>query len=429
MTNPTPTSEGDLQPKLRLLILVRILFISILLGSTVLLQINEDAAPFSNPLLILYGLIAGTLFLSMVYAVVLPRIRRLTWFAYAQITVDTFGVSLIVFFTGGFLSFFSFLYLVVIIYSSVLLNRRGSMVMAVFCGLQYSAMIGMEYYGLLNPSGFEGIPLSLEHEWSRILYKVMFTVAACFAVAFLSDFLAEQNRRTRGELKDLEDHVKRVEKLASMGEMAAGLAHEIKNPLASLAGSIQILKQELPYNSESQKLMQIVLRETDRLNSLVSDFLLFAKPPRGNRQVIQLDLALKETLELFEKDGACAGRLSIETQLLPDIRVEMDPMHLRQVLWNLLLNAAEAIEGDGTISVAVKSHRARRVSIAIADTGGGIAEACVKHIYDPFFTTKTRGTGLGLSIVHRILESYDSRMEVESKPGKGTIFRFGLRRV
>jgi len=421
--------EGDLYPKLRLLVLFRILFVSILLGSTVILQLSEDAALFSKPLLILYGLIAGILLLSLIYAVMLPRISRMTPFASIQIAVDTFVVTLIVFATGGYMSFFSFLYLVVIIYSSVLLHRKGSMVMAVFCGLQYSLMVGLEYYGILIPPGLESSPLALEYEWSRILYKVMFTVLACFAVAFLSGFLAEQIRRTKGELKDMEDHVKRVEKLASMGEMAAGLAHEIKNPLASLAGSIQILQEELSYNSENHKLMQIVLRETDRLNSLVSDFLLFAKPPQGNLEKIKLDRTLEETLELFEKDGDCAGRISIDKQFLPDIWVEMDPVHLRQVLWNLLLNASEAIEGDGTISVTMDSHKARKVSVAIADTGIGIPEACLKQIYDPFFTTKTRGTGLGLSIVHRILESYASRLDVESDQGIGTTFRFGLNRV
>jgi len=104
-------------------------------------------------------------------------------------------------------------------------------------------------------------------------------------------------------------------------------------------------------------------------------------------------------------------------------------VHLRQIVWNLLLNASEAIEGDGTITVTMNSHIARRVSIAVVDTGTGIPEACLKNIYDPFFTTKTRGTGLGLSIVHRILESYAGRMEVESDSGSGTTFRFRLNRV
>ncbi|MBW2633494.1 MAG: hypothetical protein JRE14_05095 [Deltaproteobacteria bacterium] len=167
----TAKSEGDLHAKLRLLVLFRILFSSILLGSTVILQLSEDASPFSRPLLILYGLIAGILILSFVYAVMLPRIRNVSVFAFVQIAVDTAVVTLIVFATGGYLSFFSFLYLVVIIYSSVLLHRRGSMVMAVFCGLQYSVMLGLEYYGILYPIGLEGSPLSLDYEWSRIVYR------------------------------------------------------------------------------------------------------------------------------------------------------------------------------------------------------------------------------------------------------------------
>ena len=419
--------EGDLRPKLQPLILFRILFTSILLGSTVILQLSEDASPFSQSLLVLYVLIACTLILSLIYAIILPRIKRVLLFAIVQIAVDTVVVTMIVFVTGGYSSFFSFLYLLVIIYSSVLIHRRGSMFMAFFCGLQYCAMILLEYYGVLNPYGLENNPLAMEYEWSRILYKIIFTVLACFAVAFLSGFLAEQTRRTRGELKDMEEHVKRVEKLASMGEMAAGLAHEIKNPLASLAGSIQMLQEEMAYNSENYKLMQIVLRETDRLNSLVSDFLMFARPPRGNLEKIKLDKALEEILVLFEKDGACSGRIVIERRLVPDIWVEMDPVHLRQILWNLLLNASEAIEERGRISVSMERLRSRSVKVVVTDDGIGIPEACLAHIFDPFYTTKTRGTGLGLSIVHRILESYASRLEVESEPGNGTTFRFGLK--
>jgi len=429
MSKPSSTSERDLYLKLRLLMLFRILFTSILLGSTIILQLSENASPLAKPLLVLYGLIAGIFILSFIYAVALPRVRNASLFAYLQMVVDTGVVTLITFVTGSFLSFFSFLYLVVIIYSSVLLHRKGGMIMAFFCGLQYSVMIGLEYYGVLSPFGLQGGLLSMEYEWSRVVYKVIVTVVACFAVAFLSGFLAEQTRRTKRELEAMEAHVKRVEKMASMGEMAAGLAHEIKNPLASLAGSIQILMEELPYNTENDKLMRIVLRETDRLNSLVSDFLMFARPPRGDIQKMLLDRALSETLELFEKDDKCAGRISIEHLLIPDIWVEMDPVHLRQILWNLLLNASDAIEGSGIISVKMVGLRARRVSVAVSDTGVGIRESQLKLIFDPFYTTKARGTGLGLSIVHRILESYASRLDVESHLEGGTTFRFGLKRI
>ena len=150
-----------------------------------------------------------------------------------------------------------------------------------------------------------------------VLFKVVITMVACFAVAFLSGLLSEQVRRTKKELSVMEDRVKRVEKMAYMGEMAAGITHEIKNPLASLAGSIQILRKEIPYDPEHDKLMQIVLRETDRLNALVNNFLLFAKPPAGKIEKIELENALTETIKLFEKNQATSNRVSITSDFSP----------------------------------------------------------------------------------------------------------------
>jgi len=246
-------------------------------------------------------------------------------------------------------------------------------------------------------------------------------------VAFLSGFLSEQARRTRQELQRMSEHVKRVEKMASLGEMAAGLAHEIKNPLASLSGSIQILREELGYNPEQDNLMRIVLRETDRLTSLVSDFLLFAKPPAGKRERFLLDEAIREVLELFQKNRAIEGNLVVEAQLDPDVWVKMDPVHLRQILWNLLLNAAEATDEDGKIRVeTIVLQKSKHVDILISDNGAGISEEKIDAIFDPFYTTKNSGTGLGLSIVYRILGYYDSRLDVESELGQGTLVRFRL---
>ncbi|MBW2239778.1 MAG: two-component sensor histidine kinase, partial [Deltaproteobacteria bacterium] len=239
----------------------------------------------------------------------------------------------------------------------------------------------------------------------------------------------EQVRRTAKELSVMEDRVKRVEKMAYMGEMAAGITHEIKNPLASLAGSIQILRKEIPYDPEHDKLMQIVLRETDRLNMLVSNFLLFAKPPVGKIEKIELENALKETLKLFEKNQATSNRISINIDLVPNIWVQMDPVHLRQVMWNLLLNAAEAIEGEGFINVKTYPLRPNYACVEVSDNGIGMTKKLIQSIFDPFFTTKPTGTGLGLSIVHSILESYNSWLDVVSKVGEGTKFTWKLNRI
>jgi len=421
------TTERDLYQKLKLLMLFRLLFTSILLGSTIIIQLNENASPLARPLLLLYGLIASIFILSFIYSVTISKIENKVALAYVQIGIDTLVVTLIVFVTGCFLSFFSFLYLVVIIYSSALLFLKGSMIMAGLCSLQYALLIGLEYYGFLKPYGMDISPLIFEIGWLQVLYKVMITALACYAVAFLSGFLSEQARRTRQELQRMSEHVKRVEKMASLGEMAAGLAHEIKNPLASLSGSIQILREELGYNPEQDNLMRIVLRETDRLTSLVSDFLLFAKPPAGKRERFLLDEAIREVLELFQKNRAIEGNLVVEAQLDPDVWVKMDPVHLRQILWNLLLNAAEATDEDGKIRVeTIVLQKSKHVDILISDNGAGISEEKIDAIFDPFYTTKNSGTGLGLSIVYRILGYYDSRLDVESELGQGTLVRFRL---
>jgi two-component system sensor histidine kinase PilS (NtrC family) len=405
----------------------RLLFTSLLLGSTIILQLSESPSPLARPLLVLYGLIAVIFLLSIIYALILPRVKRGLIFAYLQIAIDTFVVTLIIFVTGSFASIFSFLYLVVIIYSSMLLFRKGIMIMAALCSIQYGIMVDLEYYGFVNPLFLEGGLTAQNYPGSHVVFKILIIMVACFAVAFLSSLLSEQVRKTKNELLALEERVKRVEKLAYMGEMAAGMAHEIKNPLASLAGSIQILREEIRYNSEHDKLMQIVLRETDRLGALVYSFLLFAKPPAAKFEKIRLDHALAETVKLFEKDSSSSGRILIVKDLASDIWIEMDPIHLHQVIWNLLLNAAESIDGNGRIEVKMNPLKPNFAEINISDNGCGMSQELLKSIFDPFFTTKSSGTGLGLSIVHSILESYNTWLDVDSYVDAGTTITLRLK--
>lgn len=429
MPSSSNKPENDLYHKLKWLILFRVVFALLLLGSNIILQFSER--PFSPAwsLQVFYGLVVAIFLLSFYYALILKHVKRKLLFAYIQIGIDTFVVTMILFITGSFASIFSFLYLVVIIYSSMLLFRRGSMVMAVLCSIQYGVMVDLEYFGIINPLYMkEGIVIG-DYDWRHVFFKIVITMIACFAVAFLSGLLSEQLRRTRKKLLALEDRVDRVEKMAYMGEMAAGITHEIKNPLASLSGSIQILRKEIPYNPEHDKLMQIVLRETDRLSTLANNFLLFAKPPVGKIEKIELESTLTETVKLFEKGRADTSGASIASELSSNVWIEMDPMHLRQVIWNLLLNAAEAIESGGFIRIKTYPLKHDYVGIEISDNGYGIKEESMQSIFDPFFTTKPSGTGLGLSIVHRILESYNTWLDVESKVDQGTKFTFKLKRI
>jgi two-component system, NtrC family, sensor histidine kinase HydH len=420
---------NELQSKLKLLMLARLLFTSFLLGSTIIFQLGTSDSFLDTSLLVLYGLIGGIFLLSCVYIVLLAFIQNSLLFAYIQVAVDTGIVSLILFFTGGYASVFSFLYLVVIIYSSILLPRWGVLVIGAICALQYGVMIDLEYFEVIKPLALEGSFSAVSFLGKSVLFKVLVTIIACFAVAILSGFLAEQTVKTKKELQELEDHVKRVEKMAYMGEMAAGMAHEIKNPLASLAGSIQLLREDIHYDPYHDKLMQIALRETDRLSELVGNFLLFARPQAGKIEKIELRASILEVLELFEKNSECASRIAISVDLAQGIWIEIDPVHFHQVLWNILLNAAEAIENEGKIEIRLYETKSNMAILEIEDNGCGIPEATLKMVFDPFFTTKARGTGLGLSIAHSILETYGYSLNVESRVARGTVFALKVNRA
>ena len=422
-----PSSE--IYPKLKWLMFARVVFTSILLGSTFITQLHANTPSMVPYFVVLYLLIAAIFFLSLLYAIIARRIKHQPIFAYAQIGVDSFIVTLIVLITGGYFSFFSFLYLLVIIYASMILYLRGGLVMALVCSIQYALLIALQYTAILPPIGNSGELALHSYGWPHAVYKACITSAACFAVAVLSGLLTEQNRRTQKELKAMEAHVRRVEKMASMGEMAAGLAHEIRNPLASMVGSIQLLKDELHYNPDQQRLMEIILRETDRLSTLVRDFLFFARPPAGKPEKFDLTKSIEQITHLFDKDTSHVRRYSLKTELQPGLWVVMDPTHLSQILWNLLLNAAEAIDDGGLIEIRTALIKNHGIIVQVADNGCGISPDVVNSIFDPFYTTKPEGTGLGLSIVHRILEAYDSRLDVDTSEKGGTTFSFLLKRA
>ncbi len=309
----------------------------------------------------------------------------------------------------------------------MLIYRKGCMLVASLSSIQYGILIDLEYYGFLQPFGIKNNLINPDYPWSYVIFKIIVMMISCFAVAFLSGFLAEQNRRSKKEIRSMGVHIKRVEKMAAVGEMAAGLAHEIKNPLASLRGSVQMMKEDLPSDSYHHRLMNIILREADRLNTLVNDFLMFARPPAARIETIPLSRILEDALDLFCNNESFCDKIRLVRKITPDVNMEMDPDHFRQILLNLLLNAAQAIEDEGTIHINMYPLRNEYVIITITDNGCGIPDERIASIFDPFVTSKSCGTGLGLSIVHRIIEAYKCRIDVESEVGRGTTFTLKLR--
>jgi two-component system, NtrC family, sensor histidine kinase PilS len=257
-------------------------------------------------------------------------------------------------------------------------------------------------------------------------------------LGFTASLLKDDHDAVRGiiltfqditRLIEMEDQMRRQERLATVGSLAAGIAHEIRNPLASLSGSIQMLQGELDLKGDHKHLMDIVLRETDRLNTIITEFLDYARPRSDQRERLALDAVVNETIELFKNSRMFQAGISIRCEVAPNMAVTGDPQRLRQVFWNLLINAAQATSDGGSIVISAApgtDDRSDEVIICISDTGTGIANEHLENIFDPFFTTKTDGTGLGLAIVYRIIEDLGGSIDVKSEPGKGTIFTIRL---
>jgi two-component system sensor histidine kinase PilS (NtrC family) len=217
-----------------------------------------------------------------------------------------------------------------------------------------------------------------------------------------------------------------------VGQLAAGLAHEVRNPLAAISGSIQLMKEEGP--AGSPHLLDIVLRETDRLKLVTGQFLDFAKPRQTPEKQCDLVALLEETVLLLEKscDGTNAVTFSFQDEAEP-VMVAADPDQMKQVLWNLGLNAIQAMPGGGRLTFAIRRHvsdnGAGWAAVELTDTGRGIPPGEVDRIFDPFYTTRPGGTGLGLAIAQKIIDNLGGRIEVVSREGDGATFTVYLKQA
>ena len=226
---------------------------------------------------------------------------------------------------------------------------------------------------------------------------------------------------------EMEEQVRRQERLATVGGLAAGIAHEIRNPLASLSGSIQVLRGEMELTEDNKRLMDIVVRETDRLNTIITEFLEYARPKATQTEQIELRSILDETIMLLKNSRDFHDNVLVTRNIDPPIILKGDAQRLRQVFWNLLINACQAMPNGGALTITatlVSSAKKDKTvcEIVISDTGQGIGQEYLDKIFDPFYTTKTGGTGLGLAIAYRIIEEHRGTILVQSEPGKGSHF-------
>lgn len=235
--------------------------------------------------------------------------------------------------------------------------------------------------------------------------------------------MVEQLDQNRQEIEELHGReMARAEHLATLGELAAGLAHEIRNPLAGIAGVVDIMGKELPVNSPSRGVIGEVHREILHIQAILNDLLSYARPRPPNFHPANLNTTIEQTV-LLTRQQVATKPIEIVFEANPVLPlVEHDPALIQQVVLNLVLNGIQAISGAGEVRVGVKQEAGFAV-IQVSDTGRGIPAEALSRIFKPFFTTRSEGTGLGLSLANSIVHSHGGRIEVSSTPGKGTQFR------
>ena len=542
--------------RLRYLMLLRVAFVTFLLGIATFLEIKgEDLLPEIS-LLSLYLVIITSYILSLFYFFLLNLTNNIKITLYIQAICDVLMITGLVYATGGISSVYAVFYTLVIIYSVLFLERRGGLIIASACSICYGLLLDLEYYKILTPLYAivsQDNPFTAGYVFSRIIIYIL----SFYLIAFLAIFVVEQEKKTRtllqeketafdqldllhrsiiesvdtgiltinlrGQIKSfnraaeeitgysfaevedknivdlfpeygdllenihtggypysqqsrvemyIESHekkpltlgcsvsflndgtekrigdilvfqdltaIKKMElileknrRLAFIGEMAAGLAHEMRNPLASISGSIQVLHKSLPLNETDERLMQIILRGKDQLESFMRDFLLLSRPTPGIPEMIKITDIIEDILESIRYLPDWRDDIQVIKSLqdhLPFIRA--NKTEIRQLIWNVLMNAIQSMPNGGRVTIETGKDTTdisagQFLEIKISDNGQGIMENDLGKIFEPFYTTREKGTGLGLAIVNRIVEGHAGKIKVDSRSGEGTTFTIWL---
>lgn len=536
-------------PEVRTLIAVRIVAVTTLLVVVLIVQFTTDQLLPINYLYLVAGL---TYALTIGYVAVGMLIPDRTLNLSVQIAGDLFVETLLVYFTGGLDSPFSFLYLVSIITASMLMYRRGGLLTASACVILYAGLGDLLYYGII-PVPEQGLFSMTPFSSFRLYLNMATNFAGFYATALLTSFVSEKLRETsieldanrrnlaqlkvlndnviasipsglltvaptgvisfanpsaceilacpavelvgrpladlalfpeedwerlrdamltrrviRGEtenyrrggeaitigyavtplntldgqpagisiifqdltdVKRLEDQLRLKDRMAAVGELSAGIAHEIRNPLAAIAGSVQVLKKSERLTPQEQRLMSIILKESDRLNKSIQDFLQFVRP--SERRALEFDVvaSLSETLDLLSNSLELGAEHAIERSLDPPKFVVVgDPDQIRQVFWNIARNAIQAMPRGGFLRVTTATE-GDGIRIVFSDSGRGMADHEQRALFQPFRTNFPTGTGLGMAISFRIVQEHGGRIDVDSAPDRGTAIAVTLPRV
>jgi two-component system sensor histidine kinase HydH len=422
---PELVASPALSRRLALLTGLRLVFLTLCLALVGLLYLR-GASLGSTTLRVGLGLLIVSFALAGGYAVLLRVGRGLALVADAQIVFDQLTWTVVAYLTGGASSGAASLYGLSCLVGAALSGSRGAALAAGSGVVSYASLVLLLGSGWLVPPPDQ--PASVyQLSAEEIRFYLAVNALVMLVVALLAGLLAERLRWTGGELRLANERVERAERMAALGRLAAGLAHEIRNPLGSIAGSVALLSSARGLSSDDQKLCEIIAREADRLNDLVTDMMDLSRPRRPEPAPVDIALIAQDVVELATRSGRAVSDVQVVYEGPTSLVVQADGAQLRQLVWNLVRNGVQASRPGGLVRVVLEL-KPEGAWLAVIDRGIGIDEEARSRLFDAFFTTRSHGTGVGLAVVKSIADEHGFAIDVESGAGQGAAFRVSLGR-
>jgi signal transduction histidine kinase len=422
---PELVASPALSRRLALLTGLRLVFLTLCLALVGLLYLR-GASLGSTTLRVGLGLLCVSFALAGGYAALLRLGRGLAFVADAQIVFDQLTWTVVAYLTGGASSGAASLYGLSCLVGAALSGSRGAALAAGSGVVSYGSLVLLLGSGWLAPPPDQ--PASVyQLSAEEIRFYLAVNALVMLVVALLAGTLAERLRWTGGELRMATERAERAERMAALGRLAAGLAHEIRNPLGSIAGSVALLSAARGLSGDDQKLCEIIAREADRLNDLVTDMMDLSRPRRPEPAPVDIALIARDVVELATRSGRAVSDVKVVYEGPAALIVQADGAQLRQLVWNLVRNGVQARRPGGLVRV-VLALEPQGASLAVIDRGAGIDAEARSRLFDAFFTTRSHGTGVGLAVVKSIADEHGFAIDVESGAGQGATFRVSLGR-
>lgn len=386
------------------LIVIRLLLVTTFLSiGTVYYKIDRS---------VFYIIIASVYLLSLIYLIWLVKKRYLKTLLITQLLCDCVLETLIVYLTGSVDSIFTVLYLLTVVSASISVSPVAGMLTTACASFLYLVQLLAAVHGW-----FPFVSVSIKaKDISLITYTAHLNIVTFLLVGLLSTLLSRR-------LHQMEQRVKEKERTSLMGELAAQIAHEIRNPLATISGSIEILEETLrdKVDPKDANLMKAIVTESARVSSIFEQFLDFSKLDMLNIEKVSMHTIIDE-IDLLLANMHFSKKISVRKEYSDaECMCECDIQRLKQVFWNIVRNAIEAMPGGGTLTIKTREEKGI-VIIDFIDSGSGIEKNRLKEIFVPFKTTKIEGSGIGLVVANRIVEKHGGSIRVSSKKSEGTTF-------